>query len=216
MIDTLTLVAPETLYRKEVIQKTKICLHFTAGYTAKGAFSSFLRTGASTPFIVERNGTIYQLYDPSYWDCHIFRHQAGEDRRLYQLEKTTIGIEVVNIGPLHLGKTEGDKDQLYSYTDKKYCTLNQDDKYVQSEFRGKFFWQTFTEAQYNSLRWLVNNLCERFSINPFAPIPHSNRIDFWSIEDLVNYNGVTTHSNFRRDKYDIGPAFDFSQVLPVV
>lgn len=211
MIDTTTFKVPDKLYRNQVIQKTQFVLHFTAGWDAAGCYAAFLRRGGCTAFIVDRNGRIYQTFDPRYWDTHIYRHSKGEDARLYPLEKSSIGIEIVNVGPFTLGKKEDDKNILYTYTNKAYCHLSETERYVQAEYRGKFYWQSFTSEQYASVRMLLDDLGRQFNIDPYAPAPFP-RLNLWNLSDLMTFRGVTTHGNYRSDKFDIGPAWDWSKI----
>jgi len=211
MINTVKHRAAEEAYRKQAQLKTQIVLHYTAGYNANGCAASFRKSGAGTAYILDVDGTIYEWFSPEFWDSHLFRHKAGESPLLYALEKCTIGIEIANLGPLHLGKGVSDKNVLYTYTNKKYCTLDDKEKYVQSEYKKQYFWASYTEGQYAALRTLLPMLSERFGINLLAD-PLGPRLDFWPLEKMIHYNGVTTHVNYRRDKYDVGPAFDWSRV----
>lgn len=213
MIDTETLVLPESEYHKQETVKRQIVLHFTAGYTAKGAYNTFAskKGKVGTAFIVDRGGETYQLFDPNYWATHLYRHQRGEDSRLYQIERQTIGIEITNIGPLDLGKTEEDKRVLYSWTKKPYCTLDDIEMYTQQEYRGKHYWMNFTPEQYKALQELVFQLSEVFNI-PVTHDPLGGALDYWPLEKMHVYYGLTTHANYRRDKYDIGPAFDWKRL----
>lgn len=213
MIDTLKFTAAPGTFRDKIFEKKQICLHFTAGSTAAGCAASFRKSGAGTAYIIDRDGKIYQWFDPRYWDSHIYRHKDGEDKRLYELEKATIGIEVVNIAYLVLGKGEKDKDVLYTYTKKPFCKLSDTDKYVQTTYRGQHYWQTFTEGQYAALRYLLPLLRDQFMIDFQAPAPKGYpRLNAWDLDTLMGYRGLTTHANYRSDKYDIGPAFDWTRI----
>ena len=76
-----------------------IVLHFTAGYDWKSAYSTFLKTDrVATPFLVGADGTIYRLFDELYWAHHI--GIKGRDSENNRHDKRSIGIEIVNIGPV--------------------------------------------------------------------------------------------------------------------
>jgi hypothetical protein len=53
----------------------------------------------------------------------------------------------------------------------------------------------------------VAYLCDRFSIAKSLP-PASKLFEFDPVF-FGSYRGVATHANFRQDKWDIGPAFDW-------
>lgn len=213
--DGQTHALDESEYYKQSFPKKQIVLHFTAGYSVPGAVSSFKRNKSrtATAFAIERNGTVFQLFDPRYWALHLYRHKAGdpEGKEKYDLERGTIGIEIVNIGPLDLGKTDKDKNTLYTYTKKPYCSLDETSRYHQGTYRGKHFWQTYTHEQYESLSELLSMLYENFGIEPKSD-PLAGALDYWPIEKMLEYNGVTTHGNYRRDKYDVGPAFEWARI----
>lgn len=70
-----------------------VLLHFTAGSTAYGAAAQFQTNGKKiwTPYIVDKDGTIYELCDPDKaWGWHLGVDMATEKR--------CIGVEIVNEG----------------------------------------------------------------------------------------------------------------------
>jgi N-acetyl-anhydromuramyl-L-alanine amidase AmpD len=212
IIDARTHTLPEGQYRREVHPKRHIVLHFTAGFSAGGALSTWKNTSwrDGTAFVLERDGTIYQAFDPRYWAVHIYRHKSGEPKEFYDFERQSIGIEIVNVGPLHVGKSEGTKDALFTYTNKRHCDLAETDRYVRSSWKGRHYWQSFTYPQYESLRVLLRELERDFQI-PVAAQPLGGRLDVWDTAALAGYRGVTTHCNYRKDKYDVGPAFEWEK-----
>lgn len=207
-----TLQLPKGAYREVVFPKRHVVLHFTAGYNAGGALATWKRTPSrdGTAFIIDRDGSVYQVFDPRFWAVHIYRHQAGEDAALYELEKQSIGIEIVNLGPLTAGTGSKNKNVLYTYTGKKYCTLEETDRYIARDWKGKAYWQSYTMAQYDSLRVLLAELERDFQI-PAKAHPLGERLAVWDTKALLGYRGVTTHCNYRRDKFDVGPAFDWQK-----
>lgn len=213
MIDTETLALPKGEYYNETTTKRQICLHFTAGHTAKGAYNTFL-TGkgrVGTAFAVDRDGSVYQLFDPNCWALHLYRHKKGEDPKLYSIERMTIGIEIVNIGPLVLGKGEEDKNILYAWTKKPYCTLDDVEMYHQQTYRNMHYWAAFTPAQYVAVRDLVFDLSSSFNIPIMGDTP-GPALEYWSLDKMYAFYGLTNHGNYRRDKYDIGPGFDWKRI----
>lgn len=179
--------------------KDLIMLHFTAGNSGENAAQWFAsqRNRVSTPYVVDRDGTIFELYDPKYWSFHLgIKGTHAHDRR-------SIGIEIANMGPLKLRK-----GMLHSWPrdySQIFCNLTDTDRYVQARYRGFDYYAAYTPAQMQSVQKLVDHLCERFGI-PKA-IPDAQQREKFDLAYFANYKGIASHQNFRQDKFDVGPAF---------
>lgn len=207
-----TLQLPKGAYRDSVFEKRHIVLHHTAGYNAAGALATWKRSQSrdGTAFIVDRDGSIYQTFDPRYWAVHIYRHDSGENPDFYTLEKVSIGIEIVNLGPLSRGTGSKNKDGLYTYTGKKYCTLSDTQLYVAEEWKGHKYWHAYTNAQYDAVRLLLRELERDFQI-PMLAAPLGDRLAVWDTKALLGYRGITSHCNYRKDKTDLSPAWEWKR-----
>ncbi|TVM02865.1 MAG: hypothetical protein CV087_08145 [Candidatus Brocadia sp. WS118] len=205
-------------YFPESQQKQMIVLHFTAGPTAKSAFNTFQgsRSKVATPYILDHDGTIYEIFPPQCWALHLFKHTPGESPDYYQLEKVTVPIEIVNVGPLKPDRN--DPNQLNWWLPDpqnkeenfatKWCMISETDRYVARSYRGIDYFAAFTDQQYESLKDFIPYLCERFDISKQAP---SDKLKA-DIKFFLNFRGIVSHQNFRQDKWDIGPAFDWSRI----
>lgn len=218
-IDAATYQLPPYEYFQVEHAKKMIVLHFTAGKSAASAFNTFknLRSRIATPYLLDWDGKIYEIFPPRYWAIHLFRHQRDEYPIYYQLEKSTIPIEIVNVGPLKLDTYN--RGQLnwwppsHPVTGRetfgtKWCTLDETDKYVKKPERGVQYFASFTAAQYTSLSKLVDYLCLHFNIPRQAPL----KKQMADLEGMINFQGIASHQNFREDKWDIGPAFDWGRI----
>jgi N-acetyl-anhydromuramyl-L-alanine amidase AmpD len=85
---------------------------------------------------------------------------------------------------------------------------------VKAGYRNFDFYATFPEAQIASVVRLVEELCDRFRI-PRRIAPEEKRAAC-DLAFFDQFRGIATHANFRRDKYDIGPAFDWSRLNAAV
>jgi len=190
-------------------QKTLIVLHFTVGYLT-GDLASLVEQDShmSTPFVIGRNGTVYQLFDPDYWAYHLGRGTIGGNTLN---SKRSIGIELSNIGPLIR-----ENGALYNIYDKKYCDIEEGEFYTKLEipFRKYSYFATFTDAQYESLRELLAYLSARFYI-PHTILPENKRFRlFSSKEEAQTYQGICSHINYRAyGKVDIGPSFHWGRII---
>ena len=179
-------------YVDTIVSKNAIVLHFTAGYgeaKATGDWFDQQPGKIATAYSCGKDGVIAELFPPAYWAWHLGSTDANEMR--------TIGIEISNIGPLW---AKG--GLLFDCYNKPYhgpyITLK-------TPFRGVYHWSTFTPEQYESVGKWAAERCMAFNIPPVV-----NR----SLE--YNYNngklvGICTHTNFRLDKFDIGPAWDWDR-----
>ena len=208
-------------YYAEKTQKSMIVLHSTIG-VLKGDIATL--TNASNPvsvsYVVARDGTVYELFDPSYWSYHLGKGTIGGNKIN---SSRSIGIEISNMGPLTL--INGGLETVYSRktvvsngTTKTtapdvYCTIDdtKDYKKIETPFRGYQYFAAYTDKQYIALNKLISKLCADYSI------PHvttQNKVTPFSEKDAVTFNGVCSHVNFRTEgKWDLGPDFDWSRAM---
>lgn len=199
-------------YYNEKHTKKKVVLHFTVGHL-KGdimSLSSESRGHVSTAFVVARDGTIYQLFSSAAWSYHLGRNARGGNGTQ---SKASIGIEMSNYGPLT--KKGNELHTAYASSTRKdvYCTLEDTEQYVKlpKKYRGYQYFTAFTNEQYHSIIVLLRYLTNTYDI-PRKFVGESGRFET-SSANSANFNGITSHVNFRSDKVDIGPAFDWERVI---
>jgi N-acetyl-anhydromuramyl-L-alanine amidase AmpD len=205
-INTTKFRLPENKYFHDVIPKEMIVLHFTAGSTASGAFNSWIpqTINIGTPYILDTDGTVYEVFDPKCWAYHL--GVTGPKAQNHKHDKRSVPIETVNMGPLKLVG-----DVLYSWPNnykQKFCMLSETDKYVKTKFRGFDYYAAFTPAQKVVLPELVKKISVDFNI-PIV-LPSADKQVAFDLDFFNNWKGVAAHQNFRADKTDIGPAWDWS------
>ncbi len=197
--------------------KEKIVIHHTAGHL-QGDLRSLTRKDyhVSVPFVIARDGTIYQLHHSKYWSYHLGKGTLGGNGTQ---SKKGIGIELSNYGYL---KPKGQHLETYHSRIKKqdgsftridkYCERAETGLYVKLDkpYRKYNYYASFTEAQYTSLIRLLRYLTKQYNI-PVDFLPDSIR--YQTTQKVVNFKGITSHVNFRKDKFDIGPAFDWEKVI---
>ncbi|GAB3644154.1 caspase family protein [Spirosoma arcticum] len=194
-------------YHDTVYAKERIVLHFTAGGLI-GDMSTLTRQDyhVSVPFVIARDGTIYQLYSSKFWSGNLGGAALGNAGNAQ--DKRTIGIEITNYGPL-TSKPGGLKN-IYGET---YCALNQLDAYqkLPVPFRGESCYATYTDAQYDSLIILLRYLTAQYAI-PRQFIPEPKR--YLTTPDVLTFKGIVSHVNYRASgKWDLGPAFNWARVV---
>jgi N-acetylmuramoyl-L-alanine amidase len=196
-------------YIEEAQKKQQVTLHFTAGFL-KGDLASLVKQDnrVSVPFLVARNGNIYELFDyTKNWAYHLGRSAVGGNTNM---SKRTIAIEISNIGPLHL--EDGVLKNAYG---TKYCDLEDTDAYVKLDepWRGVEYFSTMTVEQYKSLAKLINYLCEENDI-PKEFLSKHKRYDVFSSSNAAReFRGISSHANYRSSgKWDLGPGFDWDML----
>jgi N-acetyl-anhydromuramyl-L-alanine amidase AmpD len=189
-------------------KKDLIVLHFTAGSTAAGAFQSWQSSPVEvgTAYILDTDGVVYEVFPPECWAYHLGIQGAASEGHRH--DKRSIGIEIVNPGGL---VRRG--DMLYwwprNYT-ASWCRVADTGQYVQAKFRGIDYWATFGHAQSVSLIRLVNWLSATHDIP--GKIPGEDIRGAFNPAAFAGFRGIASHQNFRADKTDIGPAFDWEML----
>lgn len=200
----------ESFFYKDVLEKEKIVLHFTAGYL-KGDLATLtnFNNHVSVPFVIARSGEIYNLWSSKYWSYHLGPGTIGGNSNM---SKKTIAIEISNIG--YLKNIDDKLVTVYSDNDV-YCMLSEQEYYtrVQEGFRGQEYFASFTNEQYESTILLLRYLTARYNI-PRTFLPEDQRYKLLSIADATSFKGILSHINFRSTgKWDIGPAFDWGRLI---
>ncbi len=203
-VQTKPVSGDQSFYYRQETDKDQIVLHYTMGYL-KGDIGKLTTPGehVSVPFVIGRNGTIYNLFYSGFWSYHLGPGAIGGNQ---ERSRATIGIELSNIG--HLTRTN---EGMKHWNEGIYCDTNQTQYFEQTFFRGFNYFAMFTNAQYESLIILLRYLTARYNIaRNILPLDFR----YISFEDVVGFNGIVSHVNYRASgKDDIGPAFDWENVV---
>jgi len=157
----------------------------------------------SVPFVIGRNGTIYNLFYSGFWSYHLGPGAIGGNQ---SRSEATIGIEISNIG--HLTPTN---QGMKHWNEGIYCDTNQSQYFKQTSFHGFNYFASYTNAQYESLILLLRYLTARYNISRNI-LPLDFR--YITFDEIVGFNGIVSHVNYRTSgKEDIGPAFDWERVI---
>jgi N-acetylmuramoyl-L-alanine amidase len=203
----------QSFHYQEETPKSQIVLHHTGGYL-KGDIAQLTQTDnhVSTAFVLAREGTVYQLFDPHFWAYHLGKGAAGGNEPRSQ---GSIGIELSNIGELvPLG------DFMVSASNQRdiYCLASDTSQYVTLEtpHRGYTYFATFTTEQYIKLAQLLDYLTTAFGIQNNM-LPPAFRFDTLTDAQATDYQGILSHVNFRKkDKTDLSPAFDYDRLAAMI
>lgn len=215
---TCTPVINRTRFRSHVgdyfaqrFQKEVILLHFPAALSARSICKPWARRRAEltyrtrSPYVIDPSGSIYEVYQPEFWAPHIGitsdNPDAVHDRR-------TIAIDIVNAGPLRIDPVN--PKQLNWWPNRfgaRFCGIEETDKYVVADCGSQRYFAAFPEVQIVALRFLVERLRREFNI-PAAVPPPAKR---WNCDPdyFLTYRGIASRQNFRVDRFDSNPMFDW-------
>ena len=185
---------------KEESAKTQIYLHHTAGNGNAEGVSRYWNsneTRIATAFIIGENGLIVQCFSSKHWAWHLGidnQDFAVNGAKYVNLNKCSVGIEVCNWGYL---KKKGDK--YYNYAGGVVAPSNVTE--LDKPFKGFKYWYKYSDAQIESLRQLIEYLCDTYDI------PKEYRSEIWGIDKpaFQNVKGIYTHNSVRKDKSDMYP-----------
>ena len=193
-IDKKTLSLSNKHYYSKKQKKKKIILSNSLSGDMKYFKGWELRRNGNnkkvTHYSIDKQGKVYQHFNPQYFS----EFMGSED-----LDKETISINIVNQGWL---KKDSNTNKYKDWVGNIY---NGKDVY-KKEWRGYFFWASYTEKQMKAVAELVDYLCEKHKIERNSL---SHNVMF---TDAPSFNGVLSRSNFSRKYKDVSPSFDFSHI----
>lgn len=221
----------EEEYIKEEVKKDTIWLHHTAGgsrpdWSINGWEKDYMKDKLGRP-ILDTNGNIRPLRvgtsyivgrssstsDENIWDGKILRafddkywaYHLGISKNSEELNSRSIAIEICNYGPLTLGKD----NRFYSYVNKPI--RDKDVVKLDTPFRGYEYFERYTERQLDSTRKLIHHLINKHAITIEGKIYNEKWFDY--DEKWFTTGGMRSHSQVRRDKFDIFPQKEMIQML---
>jgi len=195
---------PWIKYNKEEHRKIQIVLHHTvSGDGITGDLASWEKwRSVATCIIIDRDGTINQLFSSKYWAYHL---KAGNSN----LDKSSIGVELDNWGGLIKGdgslkqfgkRRDGSPNIVRTKEGKFYAiygnSVNCPVTHYPDGFRGYYYFESYTDEQLKSLGELLRLWNNRFDI------PLTYHPEMWqkSQEALQGTPGVWAHVSYRNPK----------------
>ena len=188
-------------YLSSIHEKISAFLHHTVGTTAMGAWRWWNSTPdrVGTPYIIDRDGTIYECFNPKYWAFHL--GVRGDDN---WHEKHSINVELVSAGPLRF--VDGEYRFYPLWPNKiRFTVINPSEVYTFTKpWKGHEHWHLYTDDQLESLKWLLGR-----STLDFPSLVFANDVDSifeFNQSVLDNHSpGLWTHNTVRKDKSDPFP-----------
>jgi N-acetyl-anhydromuramyl-L-alanine amidase AmpD len=183
----------ENQFYPQAQTKKYIFLHHTAGLNPTSIIKwwNSKPDHIATPYLIDRDGSVYELFDPKYWS-YALGVKGGTS-----IEKATIHIELISLGRLFKKGTK-----YFSEVGQREIAEN-DVLILPEPFRGSQFYHKYTEAQIQSTMELLKYLMEKFKIPK-----QDNFKGFWNYRDPIKdplESGIWSHTSVRVDKSDIVP-----------
>jgi N-acetyl-anhydromuramyl-L-alanine amidase AmpD len=195
---------PAGQFVEEVRPKDLVVLHHTAGASARSTFEFWRSTPAriATAYIVERDGTIFEVFDPRFWAFHL--GVVGNGNRI---DRRSIGIELASEGALRK-----DGDDFFAFralgSDSGGTRFAGEVLALDEPFRNERFFAAYTRKQLDAAISLVDHLCSVFGIPRRTP---ADSLAFAAAN--VELQGVIGHHHVRRDKTDLHPGFPWERLV---
>lgn len=188
-------ILDDDTYYQDEFEKDLIVIHHTVSKgTPQNIIDYWNNDGieVATAYVIGLNGEIYLTFkSDKMWAWHL--------KKGVSTEKRSIGIEMINVGPVAKVMT----GYMNTYGNK-FDGTNVEDVGSWRDYR--YFIQ-YTDAQYKSLNDLLNFLCSTHNI------PKQITPNFFSNEYAnISFKGIIGHSSVRPDKTDPHLAFDLSKI----
>lgn len=200
-IDITSLRLPSEQYFPVATTKTRIILHHTVGGTAKSTVDYWKenKERVGTAFIIERDGTVYQCFDPKYWAAQIGMGSNDADN------KCSIGIEIASEGAL-IEKA----GSLYKFNARRGNEVQRANVYDNKiTYRGYRYFDAYDEPQLQAVTELVDHLLKTFPTIPRqTPADHIGYLKNWK-----SFSGIVSHTHLRTDKSDVHPGFPWARLV---
>lgn len=199
----------EEQYFFDSLVKRAIVLHHTVSSTVESVFNWWQNDaypdGAprhiGTAYVVDKNGQVYEFFDPDKWAHHLGVRHPGNRRA----NQATIGIELVNEG----GVIERNNGHWFWFSG--HAPYVGPVHQLPVPWRGYKAFAAYPQAQIDSVIELVHELCVGFKIpRAFPPDPFGFDVD------LINHCGIFAHCNVRQDKSDVHCGFPMPEFINAI
>lgn len=207
---------PKGEYFNGPIDPEYLFIHHTAGwedpYKVIGNWANDTRGQVATEFVIggqsvkgnndKYDGEIVQAFPQGNWASHLGATGSSH------MHKNSVGIEVCNFGYLVDGKTYtnhvADESQIVT---------------LKKPFRNFKTWHRYSENQISQLKDLILFIGNRDSIDIREGLPKlikekgEKAFDFSNEAFKGNVKGLLTHTNVRKDKFDMFPQQELIDML---
>lgn len=210
---------PKSEYIDNKIINEYIFLHHTAGnsnpYACIDMWGRDNRGRIATEFVLgginhrngndEYDGVMVQAFDAGNQAYHLGRTGSGF------MNKHSVGLEICNMGYL-------DSSTMTTYVNSK-CQENQITE-LEEMFKGKMHWHSYSDKQIKETEKWIRYVGERDKIDIRLGLKQfiqkygvTKGFDFQEQAYYGKIEGLLTHTNVRKDKWDCYPHPDFVDMI---
>lgn len=195
---------PKSQYMQEKTTKQMIIIHHTVGASAQSSINTWLQDPqrVCTHFIIDRDGTAYQLFSLDHWGYHLYIASPGNKidiefkKNASRYDKASIGIELCNFGPLTVRNNR--------YSNIYNQPIDQDDV-IKLDFRGYQYWEKYDPRQIAKLKTVLLELLKIYPEINYTPLVTASGFEI-NRNALKQKPGIYVHANTRGDKSDCYPS----------
>jgi hypothetical protein len=207
---------PSDEYRKGPIKAEWLFLHHTAGwhnpYNCIKQWDADTRGEVATEFVLggpsvkgndeNYDGIMVQAFPAGNWGYHLGKNGSQK------MHVNSVGVEVCNFGYVVNGKTYAGA----TVEESQIVTLSE-------PFRGHKTWHRYSDKQIESLKLWMEFIAERDGIDIRAGLPAlvkekgAQAFEFNEDAYYGKIKGVWTHTNTRKDKFDMFPQQELLDML---
>ena len=171
-------------------KKTQIILTETKREYKKYIQSLRYRYNEKNPYlpnyVISKSGEVIKIIDPKEYSCYMENET---------IDKNSIIISLENFGWLKKNPLE----ETYS----NWIGDITKNKVLKKKWREYYYWDIYSSKQIKSLVNLVIDLCQEFNI-PKECIGNNVKQD-----NVENFKGIVSRSNFNFYNKDVNPSFEF-------
>ena len=207
---------PQGEYKDTITKKEYVFIHHTAGwhnpYKCIDQWGSDSRGAVATEFVLggpsvkgnddQYDGMMLQAFPDGYYGWHLGKNGSQH------MHTHSVGIEVCNFGYVNNGKT-------YAGTTVHESQLVE----LEKPFRGIKQWHRYSNEQIESLRLWLHYIAERDTIDIRKGLVEEVKAkgaEGFEFNENAYYGkvkGLWTHTNTRKDKFDMFPQQELLDML---
>ena len=199
---------PETKKHVKTVKElagavSQVLLHTDLTSDSALCFKALLQRSLSTHFMIDWDGTIYQSLDPMFVAYH-----AGD------FNGASIGIDLNN-RMKNLEREPGETPYNPNHPQIAEMSKKEFRRGGPERMRINGFWTKawgYTDPQYQALLELLSVLTSKLDIKPFVPMDEKREVIPTMLMDAAGFEGILGHFHITENRWDPGPAFDWSRV----
>ena len=207
---------PKGEYKTGPIKPEWLFIHHTAGwqnpYKTINSWGRDTRGAVATEFVLggqsikgndnQYDGEMVQAFPEGNYGWHLGKNGSQT------MHKNSVALEVCNFGYIKNGKTyagtTADESQIVT---------------LAKPFKGFKYWHKYSDAQIEAMRLLMHFIAERDGIDIRAGLPAlvkkigADAFEFNADAYYGKVKGTWTHTNIRKDKFDMFPQQELLDML---